>query len=540
MNKIFSFALALLISLNVAAQSSLDRPKLVVGIVVDQMRWDYLYRFYDLYDKDGGFKRMLDDGFTCENTLIPYLPTYTACGHSSIYTGSVPAINGITGNGWWDYNKMRIVTSVEDDAVNTKGSNTDHGQASPKNLLSTTIGDELRLATNFKSKVIGIALKDRASILPAGHSANAAYWYDKSNGHWISSSYYLKQLPEWVNNFNNQNLVDQYYKNGWKLLYAADKYDQSTADDEPYEGKPFGNSFPYDLSQYAGNDYSKIATTPMANELTIQFAEAAIQNEQLGADENTDLLTVSFSSPDYVGHTFGPNSVESEDDYLRLDKYIGSFLQFLDNYIGRNNYTVFLTADHGAAHVPEFLRDNKLPGGRIFMMDVVDRMNKELDRKYHIKDIILSAFNFQIFLNHAELDRKSINTREVIDWIITYLKAEPGMYRVMANSDMNTVPLNSTIREMLNNGYYPKRCGDIAYLFDPGYISAYSQHGTTHGMWNPYDAHIPLLWFGKGIKKGQTTRTTYMTDIAPTVAAMLKIQMPSGNIGHVISEVLKK
>ncbi|HQV07051.1 MAG TPA: alkaline phosphatase family protein, partial [Chitinophagaceae bacterium] len=186
MNKIFSFALALLISLNVAAQSSLDRPKLVVGIVVDQMRWDYLYRFYDLYDKDGGFKRMLDDGFTCENTLIPYLPTYTACGHSSIYTGSVPAINGITGNGWWDYNKMRIVTSVEDDAVNTKGSNTDHGQASPKNLLSTTIGDELRLATNFKSKVIGIALKDRASILPAGLSANAAYWYDKSNGHWIS------------------------------------------------------------------------------------------------------------------------------------------------------------------------------------------------------------------------------------------------------------------------------------------------------------------------------------------------------------------
>ncbi len=521
------------------SQQNIQRPKLVVGIVVDQMRWDYLYRFYDRYDKDGGFKRMLNNGYSCENTLIPYTPTVTACGHSTIYTGSVPGITGITGNAWWDKEQMRTVYCTEDNSVSTVGSPSSAGQMSPANLLTTTICDELRLATNFQSKVIGISIKDRGGILPAGHSANAAYWYDPSIGKWITSSYYMRTLPTWVSTFNNLNLVDKYFKEGWELLYPANTYIQSTTDDKPYESKPFGAKFPYDLKKFIGKDFSKISATPMGNSFTAEFAKAAILNEQLGSDNNTDFLAVSFSSPDYIGHTFGPNSVESEDGFLRLDKELGSFLNFLDKNIGKEQYTVFLSADHGVAHTPEFMEENKLAAGRVFMNDIVRQLNTSLEEKYKIKKIIVSNHNYQLHLNHPAIDSAKVDLKELTNWIVKYMSGQPGIVNVFALADLNTVPLNNTIRTMLNNGYYPTRSGDIQLILKPNYIDAYSNTGTTHGLWNPYDTHIPLLWYGWGIKEGKTNRETYMTDIAPTIAALLKIQMPNGNVGQVITEVLK-
>jgi predicted AlkP superfamily pyrophosphatase or phosphodiesterase len=529
----------LLISISIQAQQSVMRPKLVVGIVIDQMRWDYLYRYYERYDSNGGFKRMLNQGFTCENTLIPYAPTVTACGHSSIYTGSVPAISGITGNIWWDREEMRAVYCVEDKSVNTVGSSTALGKMSPKNMLVTSICDELRLATNFRSKVVGVALKDRGSILPAGHSANAAYWYDNSVGSWITSSYYMNELPKWVSDFNGQKLVDKYYQQGWNLLYPANTYIQSTEDEKNYEAKPFGAKFPYDLKSFTGKDYGKIATTPMGNTLTAEFAKAAVMAEQLGADNITDFLAVSFSSPDYIGHTFGPNSVEAEDGFLRLDKELGSLLDFLDKKVGKNQYTVFLSADHGVAHTPEFSQENKLPGGRVFMADVTKQLNTKLNAKYNVNNIIVSNDNYQLHLNHPALDSAKIDEEEVIEWTVKTLSTDPGIARVFAMKDLNEIPLNGTIRKMLNNGYYPRRNGEIQIILQPGYIDAYSAAGTTHGLWNPYDAHIPLLWYGWGIKQGKTNREIYMTDIAATIAAMLHIQMPSGSVGNVIQEVMK-
>jgi len=410
---------------------------------------------------------------------------------------------------------------------------------SPYNLQTTTIGDELRLATNFRSKVIGIAIKDRGAILPAGHSANAAYWYDNTVGGWITSTYYMNDLPKWVNDFNAQKLVDKYYKEGWNLLYPANTYVQSTADDKPYESKPFGGTFPYNLDKFIGKDFSKIASLPMGNTLTAEFAKAAITSEQLGADDITDFLTVSFSSPDYIGHTFGPNSIEAEDGFLRLDKDLGNLFDYLDKTVGKGQYTAFLSADHGVAQVPEFMIENKLPGGRVFMGDVVKLLNKTLQEKYSINTIIVSDDNYQLHLNHPALDSAKIDIKALTNWIVDYMKAEPGVDRVFAVADLNIVPLNSTIRKMLNNGYYQKRNGDIQVILKSNYIDAYSKTGTTHGLWNPYDAHIPLLWYGWGIKEGKTNRETYMTDIASTIAALLKIQMPSGNVGHVISEVLK-
>ncbi|MEO7923178.1 MAG: alkaline phosphatase PafA [Chitinophagaceae bacterium] len=521
------------------AQQSVQRPKLVVGIVIDQMRWDYLYRYYDRYDNNGGFKRMLNLGFTCENTLIPYAPTVTACGHSSIYTGSVPAISGITGNFWWDREQMRSVYCTEDKSVNTVGSSSALGKMSPRNMLVTSICDELRLATNFKSKVIGISIKDRGGILPAGHSANAAYWYDNTVGSWISSTYYMTELPRWAVDFNAQKLVDKYYLQGWNLLYPATTYVQSTADEKSYETKPFGNKFPYDLKSYTGKDYTKIAATPMGNTLTAEFAKAAVTNEQLGADNITDFLAVSFSSPDYIGHSFGPNSMEAEDGFLRLDKELGDLLSFLDKKVGKDQYTVFLSADHGVAQIPEYMKENKLPGGRVFMAVLVTELNKTLATQFKVSNIVVSDDNYQLHLNHPSLDSAKLNEKEVIDWIVGYLSSEPGIARVFALSELNTVPLPATIRKMLNNGYYPRRNGEIQVILQPGYIDAFGSTGTTHGLWNPYDTHIPLLWYGWGVKQGKTNRETYMTDIAPTIAAMLHIQMPSGSTGQVIMEAMK-
>lgn len=539
MQKLFFAILITTIGFAASGQQSIQRPKLVVGIVVDQMRWDYLYRYYDRYGANGGFKRLLNLGFSCENTLIPYAPTVTACGHSSIYSGSVPAISGITGNFWWDREQMRSVYCTEDKTVNTVGSNSSLGKMSPKNMLVTTICDELKLATNFKSKVVGISIKDRGGILTAGHSANAAYWYDNTVGSWITSTYYMNELPKWVSDFNRQKLVDKYYQEGWSLLYPVSTYTQSTADEKIYEAKPFGSKFPYDLKAFINKDYTKIAPTPMGNTLTSEFAKAAITGEQLGADNITDMLAISYSSPDYIGHSFGPNSIESEDGFLRLDKELGNLLDFLDSKVGKGQYTVFLSADHGVAHTPEFMQENKLPGGRVYMNTLVSNLNKTLADKYKINTIIVSDDNYQLHLNHPALDSVKLDEEEVIDWIIKQLSADTGIERVFALEDLNEVPLPARIRTMLNNGYYPRRNGEIQLILKPNYIDAFSATGTTHGLWNPYDTHIPLLWYGWGIKQGKTNRDIYMTDIAPTLAAMLHIQMPNGSIGHVITEAIK-
>ncbi|MBM3158753.1 MAG: alkaline phosphatase family protein [Bacteroidetes bacterium] len=540
MNRILSsILLFLLFSSAVFSQTQLERPKLVVGLMLDQMRWDYLYRYYDFYSDKGGFKRLLKEGNTCENTLIHCAPSVTACGHSVVYTGSAPAITGITGNAWWDKDQNRTVYCTEDKNVATVGSNSSQGKMSPKNMLVTSIADELRLATNFKSKVIGIAIKDRGAILPAGHSANAAYWYDNSVGKWITSTFYMPTLPNWVTQFNDQKLPDQYYEKGWSLLFDSTIYAQSTSDKKTYEAKPFGDGFPYDLKKFIGKDYGKLNTTYFGNELTFEFAKAALENENLGQDAITDLLAVSFSSPDYIGHSFGPNSMEAEDAMLRFDLALGNFLSLLDQKIGKNQYTLFLTADHGAAHIPEFMQENRLPGGRVFTSKLMDRLNASLKKTYKINNIILSDDNYQYHLNLHKLDSAGIAVTEIADWLKKECANEPGIDRLFPITETNTIPLPSTIQKAINLSYHPRRSGEVQLILKPGYIDASGTSGTTHGLWNPYDTHIPLLWFGWGIQKGKTIRETSMSDIAPTLATLLRIQMPSGNIGSAISEVIK-
>jgi predicted AlkP superfamily pyrophosphatase or phosphodiesterase len=514
-----------------------DRPKIVVGLMVDQMRWDFLYRFQDRYG-EGGFKRLIRKGFNCENAYIPYAQTVTACGHATVYTGAVPAIHGIMGNEWYDRGLGRSVYCVEDRAVKTIGGNANAAAMSPRNMLVTSVCDELRMATNFRSKVIGIAIKDRGGVLPAGHSANGAYWYDSGTGNWVTSTYYMDELPVWVNSFNRRRIVDSLYKLNWNTLYPIHTYVQSDADDKIYEGKSPQDAkpvFPHMLNALGGKNYYAVSSTPHGNTMTAEFAKAAIQGEGLGSDDITDFLAISFSSTDYIGHQYGPNSIEIEDTYLRLDRELASLFSYLDAKFG-NQYTVFITADHGVAQAPGYSKEKKLPGG------VVSASNSsgilKTINKFGLSKIVEASANYQVYLNRKAIDSAKLNFDEVKKYMVTELNRDPGIFYAFDNEDISRAILPLEVREKFINGLNYKRAGDIQIILNSGYLG-YGTTGSSHGSWYPYDSHIPVIFMGWGIRQGRLTRDVQMTDIAPTIAALLRIQMPSGNTGKVVSEALK-
>lgn len=539
-------AVGCMLSVSAMASGTLPKPKLVVGVVVDQMRWDYLYKYYDRYS-DNGFKRLLNEGFSSENTYIDYVPTYTAIGHSTIYTGSVPAIHGIAGNDFIMQATGESMYCTQDDSVVGVGGGAGKiGMQSPKNLLVSTVTDQLRLATNFQSKVVGIAIKDRGGILPAGHFANAAYWLDGTTGDWITSTYYMKDLPKWVKSFNKEKLADKYFKKGWSTLYPIKSYVLSIADDNVYE-EPFKGEdkpvFPRDLMKLKkDNGYDLIKATPFGNSLTLDFAKAAIDSEDLGANPAgvTDFLAVSLSSTDYVGHQFAINSIEVEDTYLRLDADLGEFLSYLDKKVGKGNYTLFLTADHGAAHNPKYFQDIKGNAGYFNTVEAKTVLNDKLEKKFGQKEIIKSLTNYQVHLNNTLIEEKDLEEDDIREYIVREMKKLEGIAFVTDMDNAATAAIPAKIRERIVNGYNIKRSGVIQYILEPQWYSGKKDSkGTTHGTWGSYDAHIPAVFMGWGVKPGKTTRETHMTDIAPTIAEILKIEVPNGNIGTPIHEAVE-
>ena len=519
------------------------KPKLVVGIVVDQMRWDYVNRFSPFFKTKKGFLRFVNEGATCNNTMIPYVPTVTACGHTCVYTGSVPSIHGITGNNWFDNVKQKNVYCVEDNTVQTVGSsNNSAGQMSPANVWTSTIGDELKLATNFKSKVFGISIKDRGAIIPAGHAADGAYWYDSKTGNFISSTYYGKTLPTWVSNYNALHRPDSLYNNNWNLSLASSIYEANCdADENVYESTPFGKEakhFPYHLQDYIGKDYGKITSTPYGNNLVVELAKQALLNEHLGADNITDMLAISFSSPDYIGHAFGPDSWETMDGYVKLDESIADLFSFLDQQVGKDNYTVFLTADHAVANIPGFAKKHNLPGENYddgaLKTDVLACLNSN-----NLSPKLISAVSeYNIYFNHAVMDSLVISNDKLSSLLSNYLEKKAMVLQVVENRKAALAPLPQSMREKIVNGFTPQRSGDLMLVTKSGVVDGYPT-GTSHGVLYNYDAHIPLLWFGAGIKKGAVNGITYMTDIAPTLSTLLGIQMPSGSIGKPILELFQ-
>lgn len=472
----------------IPSTAQVERPRLVVGLVVDQMRWDYLYYYYNDYGADG-LKRLLDEGFSYENTQINYSPAVTAIGHSSIYTGSVPAFTGIAGNWFWENGQPTYCCA--DTTVKSVGSDSREGQMSPRKMLGTTIGDELHLATDFHSKVIGVALKDRAAILPAGHSANAAYWWDTSAGHFVSSTFYMNDLPKWVKDFNKAN-------------HTKPKFNIKTNDD--------------------------------GVTMTFRMAEAAVDNEQLGQTAGqTDMLAISISSTDAIGHEYSTRGPENKSVYLRLDRDVATFLKHLDEEVGKGNYLLFLTADHGASHNYNFLKSHRIPADGWDYDKSVSELNKYLRSQFPsmTSDPVLGEDNYHFFFNDKAYSAEE--KQKVIDASVEYLKQDPQFLYVVDNEKIAVSSIPEPIKSRLINGIFRGRSGEITVVTRPQIFGATvspDYKGTSHGQPMAYDVHIPFVLYGWHVDHGESTKPVNITDIAPTICAMLHIQMPDAAIGN--------
>lgn len=464
------------------AAAQVERPKLVVGLVVDQMRWDYLYNYQW---GEGGFKTLLADGYLCNNTIIDYVPTVTAAGHASIYTGTTPAIHGIAGNNFMLHGKN--VTSVQDDTERGVGGNEKTRGKSPRNLITTTIADQLQLATNFKSRSVGIALKDRAAILPAGHHPAGAYWYDKGSTSFVTSTYYTDKLPKWVADFN----------------------------------KRYRKELAMDLNN-----------TPMGTTMTFALAEQALINEGLGQGEATDLLAISVSNTDMCSHYYGTHSPKVDSIYWQLDREIAHFIEVLDSRIGRGNYLLFLSADHGGTHSYQRMTAHGLPSACWHNPDALKEANSVLQQQFGVDRLIKEEMEYTFYLNREAIDSARLDYDKVMQAACKALEMPEEIQWAIDVSRIDTYPIPTILKERIKLGYFPERSGEIYVVPRTGvYAGKTEWAGSNHGSWSQSDSHIPLLFMGWHITPGETSRLTHMTDIAATVCAMLHIQAPNGCIG---------
>jgi len=557
-------------------------PRLVVGIVVDQMRYDFLTRFWDRFGDDG-FKRLVGEGFSFGNARFDYVPTTTCPGHASIYTGAPPSVHGIIGNDWFARAPVDAeVYCAADPAVKLVGgsasSSTKSGQRSPRNMLTTTVADEIKLASRMQSIVVGISEKDRAAIMPAGHLADAAYWLDDASGEWVTSTYYYRndknaeapELPAWVKNFNSENSAEKYLGrpeiNGeWNTLLDISSYEESTDDDSPYEKSIGGKDeatgeyrkpvFPYVLKDVLAQNpddtkgfYGRLITaTPFGNSLTKDFALAAVKGAGLGKDGVTDFLAVSFSSTDIIGHYYGPRSIEVEDTYLRLDRDIAALLESLDRLVGEGNYLVFLTADHGVVDVPLSLEDAGVPAGYFTEDDeLINLLNAHLGEVFGAgrEKLVLAYSNQQVYLDRGLIRSKLRASvadvqRETADFLLTL----PGVADAVTATELSGADFTTGARALVDSGYNMKRSGDVAVIMEPAWIeykARYGKRGTTHGAPYAYDTHVPLIFYGWKIRRGSSMRPVNITDAAPTVSALLGIPFPNGATGQPLVELFEQ
>ncbi len=517
-----------------------SRPKLVIGIVVDQMRQDYLYRYASRFS-DSGFLRLVNNGFMAKNMHYNYIPTYTGPGHAAIYTGTTPKYNGIVGNNWYSRKEGKQVYCAFDNSSTTVGNAGNAGKMSPHRLKSSTITDELKLATNFSSKVVGISIKDRGAIFPAGHTPNGAYWYDKSTGKLITSSYYQAELPKWVRDYNAKNKADAWLNQTWNTLYPIETYTASEDDDQEYEFKfreKKDSSFPYDLKKYRNinGNFGMLATTPFGNTWVVDAGLSAIEGEELGQDSITDFLALSFSSTDYIGHAFGPRSIETEDTYLRLDREISRLLAYLDEKIGEGEYLVFLTADHGAADNPGFARKHHLQGGEFHYKAIKSELDSALNIRFGEGDWVLYLDNDQVYLNHTLIDQSELRRETVANFVVEFFLEQPGIANAVSASDLRLHHKIDYIEKAMEQGFNVKRSGDVLLMLNPGYMNK-RKVGTTHGTGYAYDTHVPFLLYGKSVPKGTSVKRYAITDIAPTLSVLLNIGFPSSTTGNAIEDV---
>ena len=508
-------------SLEVSTKNDLQKPKLVVGIVVDQMRYDYIYRFWDDFGNDG-FKRLINEGHFFRNAQFGYVPTYTGPGHASIYTGTTPSVHGIIANDWYDKNTEEYIYCAGDGDMHTvcdcDQKNTDvvsaDGKMSPHHMLTTTFSDELKLFNN-ESKVFGISLKDRGAILPAGHSANGAFWLS-SDGKWITSSFYMDQLPDYIKTINDNNPSETYLKGEWAV-----------------KGK-----FSHNLDTLLLTGAKSIKKTPFGNSILKDLAIDIINEEELGQGENTDIITISFSSTDYIGHQYGPHAAEIKDTYIRLDKDITEILSNLDKEIGTENVVLFITADHGVVSEPQELLERNIPAGYFDGSVMKTELSIYLNTNYGEGEWIKNYSNNQLFLNQKLIAERNINLQEIERKCANFFLKYEWVKNTYTATQINENEYNNSFHSLIQRGYNQKRSGDVIVSLQTGWLSSYwEKGGTTHGSSYSYDTHVPLIFWGGTIPQGQTDRKVNIRDIAPTISTILGTAYPNGCTGNPLPEV---
>lgn len=532
--------LSLIISFKAITQSSNSQPRLVVGIVIDQMRQDYLWRYYDRFSEDG-FKRILKQGFQFKNAHYNYKGTSTGPGHASIYTGATPSRHGIIGNEWYDRITETRVNCVGDPSVEPIGGSGAGRGVSPHRIEVTTVTDELRLFTNHQAKIVGVSYKDRGATIPAGHNPTGAYWYDGATGEFVSSTYFHTVLPNWLIAFNQLQLPKKYVQQPWEPLYPIETYTASMADDNPYEQARWRKetpTFPYDLSNDR-NPYGSFNGSPYGNTVLTELALAALEGEKMGADQVTDFLTISYSSTDSEGHAVGPRAIEIEDMYLRLDRDLAHLMQELDQRVGSGQYVLFISADHGVVDNPKYLVDHKYPGGR-YSDSLIQVVREKVQEQYGEDNWLLDVSTSEIFLNRPLIKYRGIDLAEIQHFVAGCLLEFPFVSEVFTATALAQRNSTDPFIQLLQNGYHTKRSGDVMMIMKSGYLyGKEDDRGTSHGNPYTYDTHIPILFYGAGIPAGTSVRKVAITDIAPTISMLLEIPLPSGATGEPLLELFK-
>jgi predicted AlkP superfamily pyrophosphatase or phosphodiesterase len=519
------------------------KPKMIVGIVVDQMKQEYLWRFYDDMGEDG-FKRLVEGGFMAKNAHYNYAATSTGPGHASIYTGATPSIHGIVNNNWYSRVWGRWVYCAEDTTVSNVGGTERAGKISPSNLYSSTITDELKLFTQKQAKVIAMSIKDRGSALPGGHLSDGSYWFDSRTGQFMTSTYYMETLPQWVSDFNLQKLPSKYLSGVWDLLKDIEVYNESGPDDSPYEVGFRGKetpTFPYQLDSLSlqNGGFGMLSSTPWGNTILTDLAIEAIDAEELGQDDVTDFLAISFSSTDYIGHNFGPQSKEIQDTYLRLDLELARLFKKLDETVGKDQYVVFLSADHAVAENSLRMKEDGFKANNLVSRELATHIDNVFVQTYGVADWFTVVGGTDLFLNYELIKEKNMDIYEMQLLAAKAAMTFDGVHLAMTGTDLLRYSHTEKMRRLIQNSYHPKESGDVKLIYQPAWQSGRAK-GTGHGnAWN-YDTHVPIIFYGWGINPGTTTREVHITDIAPTISMLMEMRLPNGSNGQPVHEALKQ
>jgi predicted AlkP superfamily pyrophosphatase or phosphodiesterase len=521
-----------------------DKPRLVIGIVVEQLKYDQLERLRDRFGEDG-IKKLINEGTYFKNASFEYMLTQSAPGHATISTGAEPSLHGITSDNWYLPLKNELIYCTRDVAVNPVGGSYESGLNSPVNLQASTFSDELEMATNKNSKVFGIGIKDNPAILSTGHSADGVYWFDDVTGTWMTSTYYSKSLPAWVADFNATGYPESYLSGSWSMLRPPAEYADCLSDSNSFEaGFDSKNSFPYDLKKIraksagsAKNSYSLLRETPFGNSLTTSFAIKLIEKEDLGKDDTTDYLSICYASTDYIGHRFGPSSVEMGDAILRLDNDIKGLLKYVIDSIGKKNVLIYFTAAHGVSEIPAVLEKNRIPAGYFRQNQALQLLRSYLNAVYGEGNWVKGYSERQIFLNRTLIEDARLSLEDVQKKVARFLVQFTGVaaaypYSAFEANDFG----NGNLKKIINN-FNPQRSGDVIVTLNPGWVENDGDYVTNHNSPYEYDTHVPLIWYGWSVNRATVTRKVNMTDIAATLSTLCRVPSPNACTGEPMFEL---